>query len=120
MLPDTAEHYFKETYRVLKPGGKAVFSFFLLDNYRPGQPRPFTFALPIFNFDHSYGEYGDQFAIVSPNNPEEMTAYRLSLIKHFATQAGLELAHEPVPGIWSGTHVNWIGAQDLIILQKTA
>src|SRR5262249_27011875 len=32
MLPDTTAHYFRETARVLKPSGRAVFSCFLLDN----------------------------------------------------------------------------------------
>jgi SAM-dependent methyltransferase len=40
MLPDTTSHYFQEAARVLRPNGRCLFSFFLLDNYRPGQPRP--------------------------------------------------------------------------------
>jgi SAM-dependent methyltransferase len=118
MLPDIAQNYFQETFRVLKPGGRAVFSFFILDNYRPGEPRPLGFARPDFNFDHSYGQYGNEFAIVSPDNPEYMTAYRLSLIERFATQAGLEFQQSPIPGCWSGSHLNWVGAQDLVIFKK--
>jgi SAM-dependent methyltransferase len=118
MLPDTTEHYFQETFRVLKPGGRVVFSFFLLDNYRPKQARPLGFARPIFNFDYSYGQYGNEFALVSPDNPEYMTAYRLSLIEQFADKAGLEIQQSPLPGFWSGTHSNWVGLQDLVIFQK--
>lgn len=118
MLPEAAANYFQQSAQLLKPGGRCLFSFFLLDNYRPGQPRPLGFAQPDFNFDHSYGDYGHDFAIAQPDNPEQMTAYRLDFIKHMATQAGLELAQEPVPGLWSGSTSTWIGAQDLIILKK--
>lgn len=118
MLPDTAEHYFKETARVLKPGGRAVFSFFLLDFYRPGQPRPLHFAKPEFSFDHSYDPYGDQFAIAVPDNPELMTAYKLQMIEQFIQQSQLTLSQAPIPGIWSGSSETWVSAQDLVVLKK--
>ena len=118
MLPDATAHYFRESARVLKPGGCAVFSFFLLDKYRPGQPRPLGFARPAFNFDHPYGTYGDMFAIVVPDNPEQMTAYRFQLLERFTADAQLSLAQAPVPGFWSGATATWVGAQDLLVLLK--
>ena len=118
MLPEAAANYFEQASRVLKPDGCCLFSFFLLENYRPGEPRPLGFSRPQFNFDHPYSSYGDDFAIVEPDNPEQMTAYSLDLIKRLATQAGLELAQPPVPGLWSGTQSTWVGAQDLVILRK--
>jgi SAM-dependent methyltransferase len=118
MLPDAAAHYFRESARVLKAGGRAVFSCFLLDNYRPGQPRPLGFAREAFNFDHPYGAYGDMFAIVVPDNPEQMTAYRFELLKRFAADAWLSLVQAPVPGLWSGATATWVGAQDLLVLGK--
>jgi SAM-dependent methyltransferase len=118
MLPEGAANYFRESARVLKPGGRALFSFFLLDNYRPGRARPLGFAHPRFNFDHPYGAYGDMFAIVVPDNPEQMTAYRLRLLEGFAADARLSLEQEPVPGIWSGATATWAGAQDLLVLVK--
>lgn len=118
MLPDAVASYFKEAARVLKPGGRCIFSFFLLDYYRAEQPRPLGFDRPIFNFDHAYEPYGDEFATVVPDNPEQMTAYRIALIERIADQANLVFAQEPVPGVWSGQFENWIGAQDLVILEK--
>jgi SAM-dependent methyltransferase len=118
MLPDAVANYFEHSARVLKQGGRCVFSFFLLDNYRQGHPRPLVFGRDIFNFDHQYGDYGDEFATVVPENPEQMTAYRLSLIERFASQAGLELERAPVPGLWSGQFPNWVCAQDLVVLRK--
>lgn len=118
MLPEAAAHYFREAGRVLKPGGRCLFSMFLLDNYRAGQPRPKGFARPAFNFDHPYGAYQDGFAMGVPENPEEMTAYRASLLERFAGEAGLRVAQPPLPGYWSGSTPTWIGVQDLVVLQK--
>lgn len=118
LLPDAAENYIREASWVLKPGGRCLFSFFLLDNYRPGEPRPQGFADPIFNVDHPFGAYGNEFAVSDPDNPEHIAAYSLRLIERFATQAGLELAQAPVPGLWSGSVSPWISTQDLVILRK--
>lgn len=120
MLPDAATNYFHEAARVLKPGGRIVFSFFLLDNYCPGRPRPHGFNRPGFNFDYSYHSHENEFAIANRSNPEQMTAYRLTLIERLAAQAELELAQPPVPGLWSGSTSTWVGAQDLVILTKNA
>lgn len=118
MLPETTAHYFRESARVLKPGGRAVFSCFLLDNYRPGQPRPLGFARDDFNFDHPFDTYGNLFAIAAPTDPERMTAYSLELLERFASDAQLSLAQAPVPGLWSASTNTWIGAQDLLVLEK--
>ncbi|EKU99188.1 methylase involved in ubiquinone/menaquinone biosynthesis [Leptolyngbya sp. PCC 7375] len=53
LLPENTQHYFKEVSRALKKKGRCVFSFFLLDNYVPGHPRPLGFKKPSFNFDHT-------------------------------------------------------------------
>ncbi|MEA5511025.1 class I SAM-dependent methyltransferase [Crocosphaera sp. UHCC 0190] len=116
-LPDVTENYFKESARVLKPNGRCLFSFFLLDYYKPQQPRPLGFARPVFNFDHSYQDYGTDFAIADVSNPETMTAYRLNMIETFAQKAGLILEQEPIQGLWSGTPKNWVGSQDLLIFK---
>ena len=118
MLPDIAAHYFKQTARVLKPNGRAIFSFFVLDNYWPGHPRPLGFARPGFNFDYSYETFGSDFRIANPNNPEEMTAYKKTLVLKYAEDAGLEMVQDPLPGFWSGSTANWIGVQDLVVLRK--
>jgi len=120
MLPETTAHYFCEAARVLKPGGRALFSFFFFDSYLKNHPRPHGFSRPAFNFDYPYGNYGDLFAIAVPGNPERMTAYRLQLLEHFAAKAKLDMAVEPVRGLWSGTIDASMGAQDLLVLAKSA
>jgi SAM-dependent methyltransferase len=119
MVPENAAHYFHETARVLKPGGRAVFSFFLLDHFRRESPRPHGFAKPAFDFAHEYLHHGDEFATVVPENPEQMTAYRLALVQRMASDAGLALS-ETIPGLWSGTVERGVAAQDLVVLTKLA
>lgn len=120
MAPRTTAHYFAETARVLRPGGRALFSFFLLDNYRSGQPRPQGFARPDFDFEHRHSEWDDGVAIAEPRDPERMTAYRLELVEQMARDAGLQVAAPPVAGLWSGSYRRWTGAQDLIVLSGPA
>jgi SAM-dependent methyltransferase len=118
LMPEAAGHYFAEAARVLKPDGRCVFSCFLLDNYRPGQTRPFVFKDRLYNFEHFYDQYGADFAVGRLDNPEHVTAYRLSRLKEYTAKAGLELSQAPLPGLWSGSSANWVGAQDLIILKR--
>jgi len=118
MLPEGTANYLRETSRVLKPGGRCVFSFFMLDNYRRGQKRPLSFNSSYFNLDYPYGGYGDEFAVAQPQNPEDMTGYKAGFLQRLARQAGLRLIEPPLEGMWSGTARNWIGVQDVMVLGK--
>ena len=55
---------------------------------------------------------------VVPENAEQMTAYRYSLLKKYAKKEGLIIVDSPATGLWSGSSKTWIGAQDLVVLQK--
>jgi SAM-dependent methyltransferase len=118
MLPENTAHYVGEAARVLRPGGRFVFSAFLLDHYRPGQPRPLGFARPDFDFDHAFGGHGRDFAVAFPDDPERMTAYSVAMLRQFGARAGLDMDGEPVPGLWSGAVAAPVGAQDLVVLRK--
>lgn len=115
MVPENTAHYFREAARVLEPGGRCVFSFFLLDNYLRGRPRRPGFDNPRFEFNHGYSGWGNEFATVEPTDPERMTAYRLSLLERLARDAGLLLVRPPLPGYWSAVTDAWIGAQDVLV-----
>jgi SAM-dependent methyltransferase len=118
LLPETTARYLQESARVLKPGGRCVISVFLLDFYRKEQERPWGFAQKYFAFDHAYGSYPrDQFAVATPEDPENTTAYKLEFLEEMIARAGLKLANPPLPGVWSGTHEHWVGAQEFLILQ---
>ena len=89
-----------------------------MDFYDPQRPRPLDFAEPYFNFRHPYLDYGGDFSAVVPENPEEMTAYRLRLVDRLARDAGFELDRAPLPGLWSGCSAAPIGTQDILIFRK--
>jgi SAM-dependent methyltransferase len=116
MVPENTANYFREASRVLGPGGRCLFSFFLLDHYRRGAKRPPWFDRPDFDFGHRYGD-DDGCAIAVPGDTERMTAYGLAWIERAAASAGLSVAGPPLPGYWSGAP-HWIGAQDLVVLTK--
>ena len=118
MLPRGVAAYLRQSARVLRPTGRCVFSFFLLDHYRRGLPRPLGFARSGFSFDHQLAGHDSDFAIGVPENPEEMCAYRLSLVERLAAEAGLQLARPALPGMWSGAFDSWVGSQDIIVLQR--
>lgn len=118
LLPEVATNYLQQAARVLKPEGRCIFSFFLLDNYQAGRKRWNLFEMPIFNFDHNLEQYGSDFAVGVAENPEETTAFRLALIEEMMAKAGLQLAQPPLTGMWSGAKSNWISTQDLLILKK--
>lgn len=117
MAPENAAHYFREAARVLAPGGRCVFSFFLLDFYRPGHARPLGFARREFDFHLDQSRFEGDFSTISDDDPEYMTAYHTRLVGRLAADAGLALAHDPVPGLWSGTVDRPIGAQDVVVLR---
>jgi SAM-dependent methyltransferase len=116
MIPENTARYMRETKRVLKPAGRALFSFFLLDNYDRLRSRRLEFSKPSFNFDHEYQDYGNGFAISDPSDPELMTAYSRRLITTLADQAGLQIIDPILPGLWSNRFENWVGAQDVVVL----
>jgi SAM-dependent methyltransferase len=117
LAPENAAHYVAEASRVLRPGGRCLFSFFLLDNYRPASERPHAFARPDFDFAATGM---DEFASADPDDPERMTAYRRSLVERLASDAGLRLSREPLAGFWSGSAATWVCAQDLVALENDA
>jgi SAM-dependent methyltransferase len=120
MLPSGVAWYLRESARVLRPNGRCVFSFFLLDHYRRGLPRPLGFARSGFSFDHQLPGHDSDFAIGVPENPEEMCAYRLALVERLAAQARLQLARPALPGMWSGAFDSWVGSQDIIVLEPAS
>ena len=69
LVPETTARYIREAARVLKPGGRAVFSFFILYYYEQGRERPLGFAREFFAFDHPFGT---DAAVANPDNPESI------------------------------------------------
>jgi ubiquinone/menaquinone biosynthesis C-methylase UbiE len=112
MLPDGFERYLSEFVRVLKDGGRAFMTFYLLNDeslrsIEAGKPDA------QFRFEHSLGDCRVTYA----DAPEYVVGYREEFVIQAAKQAGLRV-REPISyGQWCEREqfVSW---QDVVIGEK--
>jgi SAM-dependent methyltransferase len=112
LLPEEAEHYFREAARVLKPHGRCLFSFFLLDRYRG----PGTTISPLYVFEHPLANH-EGVAVRDPECPDEAIAYREDVIERAAQDAGLRVVRF-IPGLWTNSEGWAVNEQDLVVLER--
>jgi len=110
LTPDAAAQYVAETSRVLKPRGRAVMTFFLLDESVRDKSRH-GYLVPTFS---TYPE--PWWAIQDPQDPEAAVAYDISVVKEALGARNLEIM-EVSRGGWSA-HANSRTYQDLIVACK--
>ena len=115
LLPSSLVNYFRESRRVLKMGGRGLFSFFLLDHYN-GRG---TTVAPLYEFEHPVPHLTDgestAAAVYSPDCPEQVIAYRQAFLERVANEAGFRIAGV-LPGYWSKSQTFSVNEQDLIVL----
>jgi SAM-dependent methyltransferase len=109
MLPPEVRHYLSEIRRVLRPNGRCLMTFFLLneesmDRIRRGRAR------------RQFVNEGDGYLYDVPRNPEAAVAYREEDLLGFVEQAGFEL-HLPIRyGNWTG---RWRDHdQDIVVVRR--
>ena len=109
MFAPEVAHYLAEAARVLKPGGRCLFSFFLLDQAALDR---LTSPAATFHFPYDQGEW----RVENPQQPEDAVAYPESTIAGLYRDAGLHI-RQIYYGMWSGRpdHVSF---QDLILAEK--
>jgi len=107
MLPDDMAQYVAEIARVLRPGGRALISCYLLTPEIRAVLDPTRSAL---TFRHPGPGYWAEF----PEMPEAALAYDASQVHALYTAHALEIVHQ-FPGTWSTTKTQ---GQDLIIATK--
>ena len=110
LLPEEVLNYFKQTRHVLKPTGKILFSFFVLDYYRGSG----TSISANYEFDHYYKE-NKSIGVKYPEYPDVVIAYSEQCIREYAELAGL-VVHRIVPGLWSNNPGIAVNEQDLVLL----
>lgn len=112
LLPRGAANYLRQTARVLRPGGAALFSFFVLDGYR-GRG---TSACELYEFEHELpGESGVR--VHDAQHPEAVIAYSTARIQALAGAAGL-VVERVLPGYWNPSAEQVVNEQDLVLLRR--
>lgn len=119
LSPDAAKLYLKEIFRILKPGGYAYLTFFILENYDvefgknfkgEGKERILTQEAITFKLSNYRGKYIDIY-------------YRLDSLKNMLQESGLCLK-SVLKGFWKGGNNNFselrpvAGYQDVALLIK--
>lgn len=112
LLPPATRRYLLESARGLRPGGRCLYSFFLLDHYG-GKG---TSAAELYEFEHPVkGAPG--VAVHDPRLPEQVVAYERAVVERMAHEAGLEV-RRVLPGFWSTTEPWAVNEQDLVLLER--
>ena len=89
MLPPEVRHYLSEIHRVLRPQGRCLMTFFLLneDSGRAGPPREANPNAPSRTFAYE----GDGYRYDVAESPEAAVGYREKDVLGFLEQAGFEV-----------------------------
>jgi ubiquinone/menaquinone biosynthesis C-methylase UbiE len=108
MLIEDIENYMKEISRVLKPGGRSLASYFLLNSE----------ALALLKtknsrFKHSYGPS----LVIDPKLPEASIAHEEKTIRILYEKFGLHILEPIRYGSWSGRN-EFLSSQDIIVAEK--
>ena len=114
LLPDETLNYLRETRRVLRPNGRCLFSFFLLDHYRG----PGTTTSRLYEFPQAWpGHPG--VAVRDLGRPGALVGYTLAALTALAAQSGLRVVRV-IPGLWSENPGLAVNEQDLVLLEPLA
>ncbi len=111
MLPPGMEHYLSEIFRTIRPNGKCLITFFLLNDeakelIRNGlSSRDFSFPL-------------DGCRVQNPRIPEDAVAYEEKYIRTLLAETGFDVENVQY-GSWCG-RTRHLSYQDIIIIKKAA
>lgn len=112
MLPDEVANYLGEIRRVLKPGGRCLITWFLLNPESEGLIRAGVSSL---EFTHPIGDC----MTTNPETPEEAICYRLESVIALYERIGLQLESPIRYGSWCGRK-HFLSYQDICIGRKPA
>jgi ubiquinone/menaquinone biosynthesis C-methylase UbiE len=110
LQPREIRHYLAEAARVLRPGGRCLFTFFLLD---PEVERRLAAGETSIAFTHPLGSA----RVADPRRPEEAIAYPQEEIVAMFEAVGLPLRGPVHNGYW-GTPGGGPSAQDIVVAAR--
>ena len=105
------ENYVKEIARVLKPGGKTIITFFLLN---AESERSIDLGRSALDFKY---EINENSKTTNPNVPEDAIAYKEEFVLSLINKYRLELDSPIYYGSWCGRE-KFLTFQDLILIRK--
>ena len=109
LLPQSASQYLRETSRVLKPGGRSVVTFFIIND----ESRCHMMSSELCFQPTERGYWTTQ-----PDFPEAAIAFEEETILTMYEEAGLEIQTPIRYGSWSGRE-GLVGGQDYILAIKS-
>lgn len=119
ILPHVASNYLLQISRVLKPGGKALVTFLLLDGYPKtiSQISQKYWKKILLRLDAT-GEWYHRgiYSIIHPRASEIAVAYQESAVKKMIEQSNLHL-EKIYYGSWNGLQ-DYLSLQDIVIVHK--
>ncbi len=110
LLPEDVEHYLAETSRVLKPGGRCLITFFLVNGESSALIESGSSSL---DFRYSHG----QALTIDRDVPENAVAYRENDIRASFCRVGLQLTEPIRYGRWCGRK-EFLSYQDIVTARK--
>jgi len=110
MQIDEMENYLREVSRLLKPNGKCLVTYFLLN---PESEELINAGKATHQFEHLKGE----MKLQNPSVPEEAVAYYERYVLNQFEETGLEIRYPIYYGNWCKRQ-NPVGYQDKIVAYK--
>jgi len=110
LLPEDMEHYLAEIHRVLKPGGRCLITFFLLNDQSLSLMKAKKLEL---DFQYEFGVY----RTIDQTTHEKAVAYNEEHVKRAFLQNGFELKLPVLYGSWC-SRKDPVSYQDMIVAYK--
>ena len=109
MLPADVENYVKELGRVLRPGGRALNTFFLLNSSNGRGPGSDRATIP-------FSVKEDGYWAVSSRTPEVAVAYEEDDVRKLYERHGFSVEGQIHPGTWVGA--DGPSFQDIVVATR--
>lgn len=110
ILPDGIENYLREISRVVKPGGRALITAFLLNKNS-------LFCLEAGLSTLELTEIFDNYRLADKTFPESAVAYEEGFFLALAEQFGLRVNSPIYYGSWCGRE-DFLSVQDILLMDK--
>ncbi len=110
MLPDEVSNYLSEIERVMKPGGRAMITFFLLNQE---SLKLIESGMSTIDFPYDFGVYRTK----EKSTPEAAIAYQEDFIRNLYRENNLKIAEPIRYGSWCGREA-FLSLQDIVVARK--